>query len=160
MRPEGLWFGRIEGWARGDGPDFRGGFATERASGQAVRCHENSVIPAKHNNEIHAKKQRRNGPDGTRWLSQVESHFDADEPPCKKAATGKGEFRVPHDRSVPARPYAWLERYGGGKRKGAWRPFTYYRKAAKRWLMNLDNQFRRSTRKGARFEMSFSLAKS
>ena len=65
-------------------------------------------------------------------ILQVESHFDSDEPATKKAAVATDAFRILHDRSVPARQYAWLKRYKSGKRNGAWRPFTYYKKAAKR----------------------------
>ena len=65
-------------------------------------------------------------------ILQVESHFDQDEPATKKAAVATLAFQILHDRSVPARQYAWLKRYKGGKRNGAWRPFTYHKKAAKR----------------------------
>ena len=34
---------------------------------------------------------------------QVETHFDSEEPPKKKATTDSNEYRVLYDKSVPAR---------------------------------------------------------
>ena len=60
----------------------------------------------------------------------------------------KGGYRVLHGRILSARQDGLLRRCRGGKQKGARRPHSFYRKASKRWLMNLDNQFRSSMRTG------------
>ena len=67
----------------------------------------------------------------------------------RRLAVDKVGYRLLHGSILPTRQDGLRRRCRGGKQKGAWRPYNIYGLASKRWLINLDNQFRSSMRTAA-----------